>query len=300
MEQILNTIYGINDILNAYIWLGIPIVIKGIVLAFIFAMIFRKQIKKYPIVFYIWPILLLIWFVFNRLARTLAGEASREWPIYSSWIADLAGMPYRLGLVASIGIGLITIVMFIGVLPKTPTVIKLFNIRAEMSIIGATLLVAHGIMRLDTALRYFEADQIPAFNLSFLGFGIIGPIILILILLPWITSFRFVRKRMKPKTWKTLQTYTSVPMFIGMLMFGCVVTMVWSVGTYPDLLNLGDIVTSTGRDNTEVAVSLATGISFASNVLAYKIYFVLLVAYISLRYKKVKDRKKKISQKLAE
>jgi DMSO/TMAO reductase YedYZ heme-binding membrane subunit len=37
-------------------------------------------------------------------------------------------------------------------------------------------------------------------------YGFLGALALILLLLPWITSFRFVRKKMKEAVWKKLHS----------------------------------------------------------------------------------------------
>lgn len=295
MQEILDVISNINNFLDAYIWLGVPEVVKGIVLAFLFAMIFRKYIKKYSVLFYIYPILLCIWFTFTGLNSLFGLSLISDLGLNDLWIVTLIRFPYRLGLVTPIGIGLITIVMFIGVLPKSKTVIELYKIRAELSIIGAALLIAHGMMRIGRASSSFSSFLDGEFSLRILAFAIIGPIILLLLILPWLTSFQSIRKRIKPKTWKLLQIYTCVPMFIGMLLFGWAFTAGASISTYPDLMNLGAIVLN-GRGN---AISLNDGISFASSLLGSKIYLVLLASYIWLRYKRYTDRKKKAAKSAA-
>ncbi|WNY29149.1 hypothetical protein MmiEs2_13660 [Methanimicrococcus stummii] len=280
--------------MNAYLWFGIPTVVKGILISLVFALIFRKQIKKYPLVFYIYPAAMFVWYGLFGLIRVLFDiRVTQVLGLSGTWVSDIMGLFRTLDLFAPFGIGLITIVMFIGVLPKTKTVIHLYQIRSELSIIGATLLVAHGFMRLSNAMEYLDGSYEGSFNLTVLAFGIIGPIILILILLPWLTSFKFIRKQMKPKTWKKLQTYFSVPMFIGMLLFGWAFTA-RAVGDY-DLTALGDIILNS-RGN---AVSIKTGADFATSVLASKVYLMLLISYIWLRVKKIKEQKKKSGRQTA-
>ena len=295
LAEILSSIYSLNRYIEAYVWLGVPEVVQGIIVAFVFAMVFRKYIKKYPYVFYAYPIFLVAWYLFRFIVNNLyAREITREWWIMNSWISQLGGIPSSLGLFASFGIGMITLVMFIGVLPKSKIVIELMKIRAELAIIGTPFLIAHGLARFGNATRFYNAETLDI-HMQMISFAIIGPIILVLLVLPWITSFPVIRKKMNPKLWKKIQIYTCIPMFIGMLLFGVLMTYVWSFGAYPgiDLLNLREIVTSSnGR-----AISLSSGISFAGNVLAYKIYLVLLGAYIYLRYKRANDRKKKNAPK---
>ncbi|WNY24355.1 hypothetical protein MmiHf6_16860 [Methanimicrococcus hongohii] len=298
LETILDGLYALNDIINAYLWLGIPTVLKGIIVSFFFAYIFRKPLKKYPYVFYAYPLAILVWYGMRGLGQIIFSReaVSGFWLFQISWLSDIMSILSNLGLMTSMGIGLITIVMFIGVLPKTPVVIELYKIRSEMSIIGSTLLVAHGLFRLSRATQYLNGTYTGDFNLQYLSFGIIGPIITLLIVLPWITSFPIVRKRMKPRTWKLVQTYTAVPMFIGMLLFGWAFTSHAAVGSYPDLLSLSDYVINS-RGN---AISIQNGVNFASSILGSKIYLGLLVTYIVLRIKRMGDRKKKSGKKATE
>lgn len=288
MNSFLEMVYRFNDYINAYIWQGIPDIVKGTLIVFVFSYLFRKQIKKYPVVFYLYPALIFLWFTFYGVVSLLPGDLFETWGLYDSWISDIGWFTYRLGLVTPIGIGFLVIVMFIGVLPKTKLVVEFFKIRSEMSIIGATLLVAHGIMRLGTARYYLNltGEYQEGFNLYALTYGIIGPIILALILLPWVTSFKVVRRRIKPSTWKKLQTYFGVPLFIGMLLFGCMINVAWSIMSYSDVVDIWEITASSNGD----PLSLGDGIYFSSNLLAAKIYFALLISYVTLRLKKVRQR----------
>jgi DMSO/TMAO reductase YedYZ heme-binding membrane subunit len=99
--------------------------------------------------------------------------------------------------------------MFIGVLPKTALVQRLYSIRTEMSVIGATILAGHALLQLSYNYFLTAVDKY-----EFFVYWIMGSIISALLLLPWITSFRVIRKKMKAGTWKKLQTYLGVPLFI--------------------------------------------------------------------------------------
>lgn len=286
MNTFLEGAYRLNDLINVYIWLGIPDVIRGTVIAFVFAYFLRRQIKKYPVVFYIYPGLIFLWFTFYGIVNLLPGNLFQAWGLADSWISDIGWFPQRLGLVTPVGIGFLIIVMFIGVLPKTKVVVEFFKIRSEMSIMGSTLLVAHGVMRLGTAVYYLNltGKYQEGFNLYTLGYGVIGPIILALILIPWFTSFKFVRRRLTPRIWKMLQKNLGVPLFVGMLLFGCVINGAWSIMPFQNFSDRWNVTVTASGD----PLSLGDGIGFGTNILSAKIYLFLLISYLILRIKKVK------------
>jgi DMSO/TMAO reductase YedYZ heme-binding membrane subunit len=281
---------GIVDSINAYVWQPLPKVLQGLIVAFAFVVIFRKQIKAYPIVFYIYAAYLFLWDILacitflvpdSALYAALGGDESWFW--MSGWWLDY------LGLNTTLGIGLIIIVMFIGVLPKTTLVKNLYAIRKEMSIIGGAILVGHGILQLDNIVyfnNYYSGD-----GWAFFLYCVLGIAILVLVFIPWITSFEFVREKMKVSTWKRLQTYTSVPLFIGMLMFGLIMFGLRVTNWYPGLIpGMWDV--EAWNATHEDPLSLSGAAIFGNYLLAVKVYGFLLISYIVLRIKKVKKRKR--------
>jgi DMSO/TMAO reductase YedYZ heme-binding membrane subunit len=197
----------------------------------------------------------------------------------------------HLGLGTPLGIGLIIIVMFIGVLPKTELVKNLFTIRTEMSVIGATLLAGHGLAYLAIGIGSLN----PEYGMSSLIiYGIVGPLLILLLLVPWITSFRTIRKRMSARTWKRLQTYLGVPLFIVMLVFGLALNTGWSLVSYPVIVDTWEITTQFwGGDEP---ISLSNGIGLATSYASAKIYLVLLLSYVVLRIKKVRGKKRPVTE----
>jgi DMSO/TMAO reductase YedYZ heme-binding membrane subunit len=284
----IEAINRVIEYVNAYVWQSVPGVVKGLAIALVFALIFRKQLKKHPVAFYIYPVVFLLWCTVSGIIELVDSNAYENMGWEQSWIMNIGWAFDELGLGTLLGIGLIIIVMFIGVLPKVKLVQNLYTIRTEMSVIGATLLAAHGIEMLPTTIYWFvEAEyEHGFFILFFLMYGLLGPIILALLLIPWITSFRVVRKKMSGRTWKRLQTWLGVPLFIGMLIFGLILNLAWSVGWYPDFVNMWEI-TVAPWDEAE-SLSLGAGAGFAEYLLAAKIYLVLLVSYSILRIKKYK------------
>jgi DMSO/TMAO reductase YedYZ heme-binding membrane subunit len=272
----------ICEYLYAYLWIGVPVVVQGLIVAFVFAVFLRKPIKAHPIVFYIYPVLLLLWRIFSDIATSLPGNPYEQMGLNESLIPSILYLFGVLGFDTSFGIGLLIIVMFIGVLPKTTLVKNLYGIRTEMSVIGATILVAHTVLYWGEATYYIPEQYAPLI----LMYRILGPALLILILIPWITSFRIVRKKMKATTWKKLQTYLGVPLFIGMLVFGLGLNVAWSAGDRPGFVDIWEITTSS---NGEYPISLGDGINFGNFWVAAKVYGFLLVSYIILRIKKVRN-----------
>lgn len=271
-------IWTVINHINAYIWQGLPGILKALISALVFVLVFRKQIKAHPVVFYLYPTLYLIWGIVRKIGETLnpsgfyeslGGDGSWVWNIYY-WAEEL-------GLGVMFGIALIIIVMFIGVLPQNKLVKNLFTIRTEMSIIGATILMGHGI-------AYFPTSVTDMDTMGIILYIILGPVILALLVIPWITSFRIIRNRMKAGTWKKLQTYLGIPLFVGMLVFGFILNLLWSVD-YP-FMDAWEVTTSPWDDS--VPISLGEGVMHAEQLVATKIYLVLLVSYIILRIKKYK------------
>jgi DMSO/TMAO reductase YedYZ heme-binding membrane subunit len=292
LMNIIEIINRIIEYINAYIWLGIPNVVKGLICALVFVVIFKKQIKAHPVVFYIYPALYFIWdliacstFLSSAAAETLEGWGWSGYLMAGWWLEWL-------GLGTTFGIGLIIIVMFIGVLPKTEFVKNLFTIRTEMSIIGGTILVGHGILQQDNIILYNQYYSDSPIFFTLIMFCILGMVILLLLIAPWITSFRAVRKKMKPSTWKKLQTYTSIPLFVGMLLFGLAMYLGRVLQWYPGIVDIWNITTPLSSDEP---MSLGYGVDLATYYLSAKVYLVFLVAYIVLRIKKFKGKKQPVA-----
>lgn len=306
----MKTIDRIIHLIDTQLWTGVPVVVKGFLIALVFVVIFRKTIKAHPVAFYVYPVIYLVWHLFYGIAQlaTSGGNPPYNTPLYEalggddSWVLGIIDWIGHLGLGTDLGIGLLIIVMFIGVLPKTEFVKKLFTIRTEMSVIGATLLFAHGFSYLYSMFPpgkgwLVNANEGYDFNFAFpLVYGFLGFVMVALLLLPWITSFRFVRKKMNERIWKKLQTYTAVPFFVIMLFFGIGMNLI-AVGNYPDYAANMDEIIKTSWDSE---ISLGTGINFASDLLAAKIYTFLIVAYIVLRIKKVRGKHRSSDALIAE
>ena len=269
------------NLINNALWLGVPDLIKGLIVSIGLVLLFKTTIKTHSFLFYLYPGFIFLWYctygILDLCNVDLYGFMGET--IY--W--ELLWLPHSYGLDTSIGLGFVFIVMFTGVLPKWNIVKQLYIIRKELSIISGLLLVGHGVMRLPTMKWAFENMKDINIFLIF-SYGILGVILLVLIFIPWITSFQFARKRLQPKTWKKLQTYTSVPLIILICIFGIAVNLGWALSVLPDLsTNLWEVTKT--ADGTPVS-DLSQGYQVAASFLSARIYFILMTAYIWLRVKK--------------
>lgn len=276
---------GVERVLNFVdnvLWLGLPDILRGLLICLLVVGLFHKQIKRHPWAFYIYPFYLLVIYTFYGVSSLMGAAWIKA--IKDTWMEKLLWLPHRYGLDTVIGVGFIMIVMFIGVLPKTKFVKNLYQIRKEMSIMGGAILIGHGLMRIPTAV-YAWTNQINPF--LFIAYGILGGILLALIIAPWITSFDSIRRKMNPKTWKKLQTYTSVPLFVLMLLFGFAFNFGIATHIFSDFS--GQVYMTKMVQNNPVD-SLGFGYQVARASIAYKIYLLMIVSYIGLRYRKPKKK----------
>lgn len=162
------------------------------------------------------------------------------------------GLFTEIFLSGHVALGFFILVMFAGVIKKNTLPRKaLAVVRGELAVIGFIFLLPHAFTRLSLALG--------GYNMS----GIFAMITLIPLV---ITSFMFIRKRMTPKSWKTLHKLSYLTYFLIYVHLAFDVT-----------------ITPTFQ-------------SFALSRNAI-LYHVLLVAYLVLRYVNVWTMKKQTVSK---
>lgn len=274
----------ILSVIDQIFWSGIPYILKGLIIAIVVIVLFKKQIKKHTWVFYIYPgVMMLACITYGIISLINDKFMDKFW---ESALGKVFEFFYDQIPLTVIGVGFIIIVMFAGVLPKTKFVRDVFVIRKELSIIGGALLIGHAFFRLSTALMVWKEDL----NIFlFIAYGILGIILLVFITIPWITSFSTIRKKMAPKAWKKLQTRTAVPLLVLMLLFGITLNVGWAHFFSPDWLQpIREVKQMEGGDAVD---NLFLGYRFAGAQLSIRIYLALLISYICLRYKKKKAKK---------
>ncbi len=154
----------------------------------------RKPIHKVPWVFYIVCVLLNVLLISMRVV-TLPQEI----------MPALSFLMQR----ANLSMALFTVVMFIGVLPRSGNLSHwLRPIRAELSIMASILIVGHMILYLMTYIPRFMSGLMVKTNV-YVSFAV-AIALLVLVLLLGITSFRFVKRHMKARTWKKIQNLSYI------------------------------------------------------------------------------------------
>lgn len=215
-----------------------------------FALLLREPIRKFPVVFYVLAIAVDIVFLTQAISSFSA-------------VAGRALFPFmQQGLFA---FGLLSVVMFIGVLPEGSRPKRYLRpVRGELSIIASILIVGH-------VLNYFQ----PIFMRAFMGAGVktsvfagvaLSVVLVVLLAVLTITSFRHVRNVMDAAMWKRVQLL-AYPFYV--LVFCHIMAMLM-----PAALN--------GAGRAVVVVVL---------------YVVLLIAYAGLRLWRVsRDRGRSAAQ----
>jgi DMSO/TMAO reductase YedYZ heme-binding membrane subunit len=165
----------------------------GMLTAILVVVLFNKQIRKHPWVFYIAAAALVAIFMITK---------SMPVPV---WVRQYVMVIFQSNTLA---MGFFTIVMFTGSFSEGGFLRKSFlPIRAELSIIASILsfshIVGYGKSYLEQLLT--SVSTMPQVRLL----ATIVAILLVLILIPlFVTSFNAVRKRMSPVLWKRIQRFS--------------------------------------------------------------------------------------------
>ena len=179
-------------------------ILLSLVLALLLSWYGGSAIKKHAPVFYVGAALLAL----TTIAVTWSG-ADASFPV---WMSNYVWPLLSHGAFAS---ALFIIVMYMGALPNgTKAIKRLMPIRAELSIMASLLVLGHNIaygrtyfVRLFTDTSKMNTTQMLAAICSLIMIAIMLPLM--------ITSFKAVRKKMKPKSWKKLQR--SAYVFYGLI-----------------------------------------------------------------------------------
>lgn len=125
---------------------------------------------------------------------------------------------------SSLATSIFVVVMYTGAFKNGSKAIKfLMPIRAQLSIIGCILALAHNIVYGKT--HFVKLFTNPSSMSTNMIIAAIISIVLIVIMLPlMVTSFSKVRKKMKPKSWKKLQQLAYV--FYGLIYVHVMIIMI--------------------------------------------------------------------------
>ncbi len=193
--------------------------LTSLIILTVICILLAKSIRKHATVYYI---ILAIPFALVALPSVCR--------IFGIEMPGLARIPFLGEIVrdyihmGTFGHPLLIIIMYMGALdPKIKSVKKLLSIRKELSIISGFPVLAHSWIRvmnnLPGSFQYFTNNTEYLANTkvaSNLGAGIssfsfiLGVIMLIIFIPLWVTSFDWVRKKMKYATWKKVQKWAYV------------------------------------------------------------------------------------------
>lgn len=171
----------------------IPPIVSALVYVTAFTLLFARILQRNPIPFYV--------LFATAGALTLTGIEDAV-PQVAPYIELMAS--------CYIGVAFYLVVMFAGALPRKWWFTKrLLSVRSEISILAGFVVFFH-ILRVWNLVPLSFSMFWPfiwsnAAPLMTLGFGVVGPFLVICFLIPWITSFKTIRNSMTHKKWKRLQ-----------------------------------------------------------------------------------------------
>lgn len=262
-----------------------------------FSILFAKPLRSYAGFFYgIWTALVLAISWPNFLIMIFQ-EATPSFVItYNEAFTTLeTTMPafhtiLQLFTSSYTGVCFYLIVMFVGALEKTPLVKRLLSIRSELSVLGGIIIMGHVVRIIDFPFLFANQDWVdlwgyPAANYLFVAAVVIGPLLTLAFLVPWITSFKIVRQKMSHATWKKTQllAYPFMALMIGQGFF----------------LAVGHALFGYPFDGYSFTMSISMNPigwleSFAQQVATAWMYLGLGVAYLTLRLRKyTRDKHRK-------
>ncbi len=170
--------------------------IISLILCVVFFKVFAKKLKEKPSIFYIVTALLII------ISLAIMFTAKHGKGVVQPWYTTLIYLLFGRG---TFGTSMFIVIMFIGALPSTSKLRKIFMpIRSEMSIMAGFFVLVHNLVfgrkyfvMLFTAPGELSPVKLAATIVSFTA------VVLLIILL--VTSFPKIRKKMLASSWKKLQ-----------------------------------------------------------------------------------------------
>lgn len=162
----------------------------AIAISVLFVAVFRNQIHLHPTVFYCVALALDILMLLYRVT-----------PLDSVVVRDIVVYVQR----SLLAISLFAIVMFIGALPDSSKVRgALMPIRGELSIIAGLLVIGHMAGYL---VSYFLniLTNYTAVDVNIMVSLVLAVVLLVLLSILFVTSFRFVKRRMTQARWRRVQ-----------------------------------------------------------------------------------------------
>lgn len=281
----------------------IPDIVQVLPVVVAFSILFARWIRTYPGLFYAVFACLTALETLPRLISSIpvsidvlkgvsmAVESAVSASDPLSILLDLTVSSYA-------GVAFYLVVMFIGALERTAPVKRLLSIRSELSVIGGIVVMGHLLRVAWMPFMY----AIPGFADSwgeasmgwmFAAIAVVGPLLSVCFLVPWITSFRFVRERLGHKRWKRTQLL-AYPFMAMMVLQGF-------------FLAVGHALSCVPADSSEIPFAFVADpaawlSSFAGYVATAAFYAFIGVAYLGLRAQRkslAAERRKAVKEFLA-
>lgn len=165
----------------------------------ILAWLFRRLIKKYPVVFYILALLLNVLYVVS---------------VYGTLPEVIRRTLFLLMQKSTLSLALFAVVMFIGAFRRDSVIgVGLRPVRAELSIAACILTMGHMFVYLMAFLPRALGGGLTEGR--FLLFFTTCVLLLVLLLILGITSFSEIKRRMNAASWVKLQKWAYV--FFGLI-----------------------------------------------------------------------------------
>ena len=276
----------------------IPDVVLAAPFVIAFCILCAKPLHEHPLAFYIpWTALVVLFSLPNFLQFILGGEVPGAITALGIALGSLQmNAPVVYDIInlltnAVTGVLMYFVVMFIGALEKGPTVKKLYLVRSELSVLAGIIVMGH-VCRIMSFPFYFASAQFRAIwgdavAPMFIAAVVIGIPLTVCFLIPWITSFKCVRKHMKGSTWKKVQK-TAYPMMALMVLQGM-------------LLGIGHaLVGCPWTSQTAMMQIVSNPADFLTNFAKYVaqawVYSAVGVTYLVLRVRKARRAKKTTEQ----
>lgn len=163
----------------------------------IFSIVLAKNIKKYSKFYYLGALLIASTSTIYEIFKLINGGK----------LTGLLGILERMSLKGFLSLAFFLLVMFCGALNLKWNITKrLLSIRGELSILGCILMLPHIVIYITKFLMKFFSDSKITYNTYiYTVFGFIAFLIMIPL---FITSFKFIRKKLTHSKWKSIQRYS--------------------------------------------------------------------------------------------
>lgn len=277
----------------------IPNLIQVAPFVLAFALLCAKPLRRHPAPFYaFWTFAVVGVTWFDPVIALSQNQGPTFSKAYEAWLGSLAtAMPALDAVITLItssftGVCLYLIVMFIGAMERTPLVKRLLSIRSELSVIGGIIIMGHVVRIIDFPFLFANPFWAgiwgePAVQFMFIAAVVIGPLLTIVFIIPWVTSFKVVRKRMTHAAWKRTQllAYPFMALMVAQGFF----------------LALGHCLYGFPYDDTATMMAIMSDPTawlgtFAQQVATAWMYLSIGVAYLVMRLRKRSRDKAKREQ----